>query len=288
MFTEKTFDTGKIKLNYAEGPASGPPLLFLHGLSSCWQGFLPMLPHLVLRHHVYALDFRGHGSSGQAPSYTLSDYADDALLFLQQQVREPAALVGYSLGGMVSMVMEAQYPGLAKALVTGDSAFTVESARSIYPIFLLLQKYARMQASVWEIADGLATETSTLPGVDQPLRLDQIIEPSFLRFCARCLIQDDPEIFTQIIDAFEGRADLRAEGYEAEKLLPKIKCPVLLLQADPALGGLVTDEDVAMAMRLLPRAIHAKFPGLGHSLGLDTWQVGPVVRSVSDFLEMAR
>lgn len=288
MFTEKTFDTGKTKLNYAEGPAAGPPLVFLHGLSSCWQGFLPMVPQLMLRHHVYALDFRGHGGSTHTSSYQLSDWEEDARLFLQQQVKEPAIVVGYSLGGMVAMALEAQNPGLVRALVTGDSAFSMESARPIYPIFLLLQKYARMQASVWEIAEGLAAETIALPGVDQPLRLDRLIEPSFLRFCAKCLVQDDPGIFDTVIDLFEGRADLRNEGYEVEKVLPKIKCPVLLLQADRAMGGLVTDEDIELGLKLLPRGIHAKFPGLGHSLGLDTWQVGAVVRTISDFLEMIR
>ena len=32
-FTERTFDTGEVKLNYAEGPASGPPLLLIPGQS---------------------------------------------------------------------------------------------------------------------------------------------------------------------------------------------------------------------------------------------------------------
>ena len=32
MIPEKLFNTGEITLNYAEGPASGPPLLLLHGL----------------------------------------------------------------------------------------------------------------------------------------------------------------------------------------------------------------------------------------------------------------
>jgi hypothetical protein len=33
MLSEKSFDTGELLLNYAEGPASGPPLALLHGLT---------------------------------------------------------------------------------------------------------------------------------------------------------------------------------------------------------------------------------------------------------------
>jgi len=65
MFKERTFDTGEVILNYAEGPASGPPLVLLHGFTGRWQGFLPLLPALSLRWHVYAPDYRGHGKSGR-------------------------------------------------------------------------------------------------------------------------------------------------------------------------------------------------------------------------------
>ena len=45
---EHTFDTGEVRLgvqlNYAEGPAHGPPLVLLHGLGRRWQVFLPVIP----------------------------------------------------------------------------------------------------------------------------------------------------------------------------------------------------------------------------------------------------
>lgn len=43
-------------------------------------------------------------------------------------------------------------------------------------------------------------------------------------------------------------------GYLTEKLFPQIQCPVLLLQANPELGGLMRDEDVQKAMGLLSKA----------------------------------
>src|ERR1700691_217022 len=60
---ERTFDTDEVRLNYAEGPANGPPLVLIHGLGRRWQVFLPIIPALSLRWHIFAPDLRGHGKS---------------------------------------------------------------------------------------------------------------------------------------------------------------------------------------------------------------------------------
>jgi pimeloyl-ACP methyl ester carboxylesterase len=74
-----------------------------------------------------------------------------------------------------------------------------------------------------------------------------------------------------------------AEGYEPERLLRQIVCPVLLLQANPALGATMSDKDVSRALVLLAHATHVRFEQLGHFLHLE--QAGPVLRAVTNFLE---
>ena len=71
-------------------------------------------------------------------------------------------------------------------------------------------------------------------------------------------------------------------GWNPEKILPRIRCPVLLLQANPELDGLLSDRDVVLAKHLLPRASHVKFPVLGHALFLQ--QAKPVLDAVIPFL----
>ena len=77
----------------------------------------------------------------------------------------------------------------------------------------------------------------------------------------------------------DGRA---AENWRPEEFLPKVKCPTLLMQADPQLGALMTDEGVRQARELLPNSQHVCLQGVGHSLHI--YQAAPVVRAVSNFL----
>ena len=48
--------------------------------------------------------------------------------------------------------------------------------------------------------------------------------------------------------------------------MPNIGCPVLLLQADPAYGAAMTDDDVRRALPLLRRGTHMRMAGMSHVL----------------------
>jgi pimeloyl-ACP methyl ester carboxylesterase len=65
-------------------------------------------------------------------------------------------------------------------------------------------------------------------------------------------------------------------------ILPQISCPTLLLQGNPELDALLTDDDVKIALKLLPNARHVKFPRLGHALFMQ--QAKPVLNAVISFL----
>ena len=49
MLTEKRFTSGEVTINYAEGPAAGPPLLLLHGLSDPCPACIPISYLLLLQ-----------------------------------------------------------------------------------------------------------------------------------------------------------------------------------------------------------------------------------------------
>ena len=88
MWTEQFVESGNSRLNLASGPASGPPLLLLHGVTRRWQDFLTLTSALTERWQVNALDFRGHGRSSRCSgAYRVLDYAGDVIRLLQSRCR---------------------------------------------------------------------------------------------------------------------------------------------------------------------------------------------------------
>src|SRR5260221_1635954 len=89
-------------------------------------------------------------------------------------------------------------------------------------------------------------------------RLGNQEEVSRLR--AKHLEHLDPEVLATVFD--QGRMN---QGYDAHVLLPVIRCPVLLLQADPEAGGLTPHEEKAPSLALLPTGKQGVLEGVSHS-----------------------
>jgi pimeloyl-ACP methyl ester carboxylesterase len=104
--------------------------------------------------------------------------------------------------------------------------------------------------------------------------------PIALRSLAKSLTQLDPDALAAFRD---GRL---VADYDPDRLLPKITCPVLLLQGNPAHGSLMTDADAARALAILPDARHRRFDDLGHGLHVENAE--PILAAVTGFLEGLR
>lgn len=263
---EATFDTGVVILNYAEVVSAGKPLVLLHGGNARWQAFDSILPDLS-EWHVYAPDFRGHGKSGRVPgSYRLQDYADDIVAFLKNVVREPAYVFGHSLGGIVGLMVATQYPEGVRALIVGDSPLTSQTWHTI-----LLDSQDRLiawrdlcggQIPLDQLIEELKNAPVEVPGQPGSVPMRQVWgeDAPVFPWLATNLYQSDPDMLTALVERFEATA----EGYEMTTLLPAIQCPVLLLQADPANGGVMTDAEVEQALPLLARPSHVCLHGISH------------------------
>lgn len=89
---------------YYEAAGQGPPIVFLHGWMMSHALFRRQLEGLQGRRRVVALDLRGCGASRHKPgSLTLSRLARDVAELLEHLELEKATLVGWSLGGGISM-----------------------------------------------------------------------------------------------------------------------------------------------------------------------------------------
>ena len=97
---------------HMSGPQDGLPVIALHGWLDNANSFARLAPKLPgLR--IAALDFAGHGHSDHRPrgaGYSLADYAFDVLCVAEQLGWERFALLGHSLGAIVSVVIAGSFP----------------------------------------------------------------------------------------------------------------------------------------------------------------------------------
>lgn len=280
--TEQEFDAGEVRLNYAEGPPNGPPLVLVHGLGRRWQVFLPLIPALSMRWHIFVPDLRGHGKSGHVSRcYRGPQYSEDIMRFLRERVPARAIVFGHSLGGMLAMWVACHHPEVVRALILGDNMIVAERIPSpmYVTLFSKLRDLARKGGSVEEIAVGIGRIELPVTGTGESVFIRNLPgnDEAYLLSWARCVAQADPDTYDMAID---GSA---LEGWNGETVLRGITCPTLLLQASRELGGLMSDADVALATRILPHHTHVKFRALGHALFIQ--QPEPVLRAVTNFLE---
>ena len=229
MLKQKSFHTGHGTLNYMEGPASGYPILLLHGITDNWQTFASLMSTLVLKWHVFAVDFRGHGQSSRVPSqYRLKDYAEDITRFLESEFTEPPVIYGHSLGGMIGILIAAARRDLVRALVVGDSLLYRET----------ITEFCTAQTNTGDRKILYASE-STISGMSKRLiEAAPGLGGAQRRYMAKAYTLIDPDVIDLLTDV--------DEDYDCSILFPKIACPVLLLQSKA-----MTEEDAQRAMQQL-------------------------------------
>ena len=89
----------------------GEPLILLHGNGENCDYFAGQIDVFAQQYHVYALDTRGHGKTprGDAP-FTIRQFADDLLAFIDAHDIDKAHILGFSDGGNIAMIFAMKYP----------------------------------------------------------------------------------------------------------------------------------------------------------------------------------
>jgi len=95
----------------------GPAVVFLHGLSGCWQNWLENIPPLAADHRVIALDLPGFGESPM-PADAISVSATRIVAELLDELGvNDATIVGNSMGGFIGCEMAIRFPARVRRLV---------------------------------------------------------------------------------------------------------------------------------------------------------------------------
>ena len=118
---------------------SGPPVVFIHGLSGSWQNWLEQLPVFAREHRVIAFDLPGFGSSEMpADKITISGYGRFVDALLDELGIAGAAIVGNSMGGFIGIEVAIQFPERVERLVLVSAAgLSIEYLRNERAIAVL-------------------------------------------------------------------------------------------------------------------------------------------------------
>ena len=284
LFKERKFKASEVEINYTVGPKNGPPLLLLHGLSANWEVHKLYIPFLINYWQIYAPDFRGHGKSGWCKEpYSINNYAKDIIELIEQEIKEPVAIFGHSLGGMVAMMIASKIPPLVKCVINGDASFDKEH----------IAKWSKPTADVAEIINKSIQSSKTkfeqfqkflqapvkppisdemIPTIEHPLA-----EVGLIAFSSKSCMTRDPRVIAETKDALK-----MMEEYNPDEFLPKITCPVLLLRGDPQKNALMTDDDITIAKKYLKDLAYIRYEGIGHNLYFEDLPL--VIRHILNYL----
>jgi len=123
MLHAEEFNSNGVKIHYVV-MGKGEPVILVHGLYSSakmnWE--MPGTVAQLARHYqVIAFDNRGHGQSGkpEAVDQYGVQMAEDVVRLMDYLHLPKAHLVGYSLGGMVTMKLLTLHPERVSSAVLG-------------------------------------------------------------------------------------------------------------------------------------------------------------------------
>lgn len=118
-----------IKHFYIE-KGTGEPIILLHGNGENSGYFQGQIDVFSKWYHVFALDTRGHGETprGDRP-FTIRQFAEDLLCFMDDHQIEKAHLLGFSDGGNIALIFALRYPERVDRLILNGANLNADGVR---------------------------------------------------------------------------------------------------------------------------------------------------------------
>lgn len=243
---------------------AGPLVVLLHGggqTRHSWDRTLDRLSGAGFR--ALSLDARGHGDSGWAPlgGYSLDGYRGDVRAVLEQ-LPEPPAIVGASLGGVAAMLALGADPnggvGLARCLVLVDVVPRMED-EGVRRVRRFMASAPDGFATLDEAADAIAGFRAGRP---RPKSLEGLAKNLRLHPDNRYHWHWDP----RVLDGFQGteaeRHQLMADAARG------VAVPTLLVRGRDS--DVVGDEGTRELAALIPHVRVAEIADAGHMVAGDS------------------
>jgi pimeloyl-ACP methyl ester carboxylesterase len=247
--------SGATTVNVVElGSGSDLDLIFIHGLSGCWQNWLEQLPHFAREHRVVAMDLPGFGASPLPPwEISIERYA----LLVRDLCAElgvgDCALIGNSMGGFVAAEAAIHKPGWFEKLVLVSAAGVSSS---------------RLRREPTEMAGRFAVATSPLL---LTLQERGLLRPRIRDWAFRPIFHRPNELRRELLWEFfhngAGKpgflpALVGLAGYDIVDRLEEVEVPTLIVWGRN--DHIVPVEDALEYGQALPNSRTVIFDNTGH------------------------
>lgn len=281
-YTEHRYLSGDGLTLYSRIYGAGDDVLVcLPGLTRNCKDFEDLAGHLAGRWRVITPDLRGRGRSDYDPkpaNYNVATYAADTWRLLDELGVRRAALIGTSLGGVISLIMAHQQPERLRGVVINDMGPDVPPAA----INRILQYVGRLPAAEnWATAARDAQKNYGLAFPDLPYEFwERHVHLNWKEDAQGTIVPDmDPAIgdvlrkthSTMKILNWLCRFGLlkRVRGIPIDPwvLFDALTMPALLLRGE--LSDVLTEETAARMQRVKPDLQVVRVPNRGHAPLLD-------------------
>ncbi|XP_021907995.1 pheophytinase, chloroplastic [Carica papaya] len=217
----------------------GFPIVLVHGFGASAFHWRYNIPELAKHYKVYAIDLLGFGWSDKALiEYDAMVWRDQLADFLKEIVKEPAVLVGNSLGGFTVLAAAVRLPELVAGVALLNSAGqfgdaikeSKESKETVLQRFVLKPLKEIFQRVVlgflfWQTKQPSRIESVLKSVYINTSNVDDYLVESITRPAA------DPnagEVYYRLMTRFM----MNQSKYTLDSVLSKLSCPLLLLWGD--------------------------------------------------------
>jgi pimeloyl-ACP methyl ester carboxylesterase len=239
---QEAAEPGTIQLAY-DFRGSGPPLVFVHGLTFDRTSWQPIIDRLAGQFRCIAVDLPGHGDS-DGPPRPLDDIAAALHRLLDELDIDRPVVVGHSMGAPAVCIYAATYP--VRGIVDVDQ-----------PLFV--RPFAEL---VHSLAPGLRGDDfdAAFEPFRQSIGIDQLPEPERSRIAARQRIRQDLVLgyWDEMLRTTPAQLQARIDN-----TVTAIRAPFLAV-----FGHVLDAHDKQHLRRLLPSAQVEEWPDRGHLLHL--------------------
>lgn len=221
----------------------GVGIVLIHGLSRTLVDWTVIAPLLARRHHVVAMDVRGHGKSGDGP-WSWSAAVSDLTQVVDQAGMSSPAMLGHSLGGMIATMWGRDHPDSAGIInLDGHGNPRADQYAGLDPVWVA-QHRAQLEAVQSQQLAALAGPLS--PARVDALRAQQTAMAArlgapaelFMEGLDRMLeVRDGGTFLRPAIDGI-GRAIYDGlDQVDMFAIYREVRCPLLLVNAEPPDAG---------------------------------------------------